>query len=69
MLKVIVKTVNAITAVYVMYIVGNTIYVMGKEAGKKEAADETIPFGSTDENGNPAYKVIDGVLYRRVDKK
>lgn len=69
MLKVIVKTVNVVTACYVVYIIGGTIYGMGKEAGKKEAATESIPVGATDENGNPAYKIIDGVLYRRVDKK
>ena len=69
MLKVLVKTINVVTACYVTYIVGSTIYTMGKEAGKKEAATEAIPSGASDENGNPAYKVVDGVLYMRVDRK
>lgn len=69
MLKVIVKTINVVTAVYVVYLIGGTVYAMGKEAGKKEAAPETVPVGTPDENGNPAYKIVDGVLYKRVDKK
>ena len=70
MLKVIVKTVDVCAAVYFTYIIGSTIYEMGKEAGKKESATETIPVGGViDENGNPMYKIIDGVLYKRVDKK
>ena len=69
MLKVIVNTINVVTACYVVYLVGGTIYEIGKEAGKKEAASESIPVGATDENGNPAYKIVDGVLYKRVDKK
>lgn len=68
MLKVIIKTINVVTAVYVVYLIGGAVYAMGKEAGKNEAA-ETIPVGTPDENGNPAYKIVDGVLYRRVDKK
>lgn len=69
MLKVIVKTINVATACYVVYLVGGAVYAMGKEAGKKEAATEAIPFGTPDKNGNPAYKIIDGVLYKRVDKE
>lgn len=69
MLKVIVKTINVVTACYVVYLIGGAVYGMGKEAGKKEAAAETIPVGTPDENGNPAYKIVDGVLYKRVDKK
>lgn len=69
MLKVIVKTVDVCAAVYFTYIIGSTVYEMGKEAGKKEAATEAIPVGAIDENGNPMYKIIDGVLYKRVDKK
>ena len=69
MLKVIVKTINVVTACYVVYVIVGTIYGMGKEAGKKEAAAEAIPVGTPDENGNPAYKIVDGVLYKRVDKK
>ena len=70
MLRTIVKVINVGTAVYFSYIVGSAIYEMGKEAGKKEAASEAIPVvGVPDENGNPAYKVVDGVLYMRVDKK
>lgn len=69
MLKVIVNAVNVVTACYVVYLIGGTVYEMGKAAGRKEAATEYIPNGSTDENGNPAYKVVDGVLYMRVDKK
>ena len=68
MLKVIVKTINTITAVYVMYIVGSTIYTMGKEAGKKETA-EIIPFSSTGTpDDNSAYRIVDNILYKRVDK-
>lgn len=69
MLKVIVKTIDIVTACYVVYLIGGTVYEMGKEAGKKEAATESIPIGTTDENGNPEFKIVDGVLYKRVDKK
>lgn len=68
MLKLIVKTINVVTACYVVYLVGGTVYAMGKEAGKKEAA-EAIPVGTPDEHDNPTYKIVDGVVYRRVDKK
>lgn len=68
MLKVIVKTVNVITAAYVVYVIVGTVYGMGKEAGKKEIAAESIPMGSPDENGNPEYTIINGVVYKRVDK-
>lgn len=68
MLKVIVKTINVVTAVYVVYVVVGTVYGMGKEAGKREITAESIPTGSPDENGNPEYKVINGVVYKRVDK-
>lgn len=69
MLKVIVKTINVVTACYVVYLIGGTVYTMGKEAGKKEAVTEAIPVGTPDDNGNPEYKIVDGVLYKRVDKK
>ena len=68
MLKVIVKTINVVTACYVVYLIGGTVYAMGKEAGKKEAVVDS-QVGTPDENGNPEYKIVDGVLYKRVDKK
>ena len=69
MLKVIVKGINFVAAVYVVYLIGGAVYEMGKSAGKKETADESVPSGAPDENGNPAYKIVDGVLYKRVTKK
>jgi hypothetical protein len=67
MLKVIVKTINVVTACYVVYLVGGAVYEMGKAAGKKENAAESVPVGAPDEaNNNPDYKIIDGAMYKRV---
>ncbi len=66
MLRVIVKTINVVTACYVVYLVGGAIYEFGKDAGKKELASEFIEQSSS--NDNPSFKIIDGVLYKRVDK-
>jgi len=70
MLKVIVNTINVITAGYVIYLVGATVYEMGKESGKREAAGRIVDsiVGDADEHGNPAFRYIDGCLYKRVDK-
>ena len=68
MLKVIAKTINVVAAAYVVYLIGGAVYEMGKEAGKKETATESVPVGTPDENNNPDYKIVDGVVYKRVDK-
>ncbi len=68
MLNVIVKTVNVVTAGYVMYLVGGMIYELGKESVRKEMTSPSqTSFGQVDANGNPEYIVIDGAVYRRVD--
>lgn len=68
MLKVIANTINVMAACYVVYLIGGAVYEMGKEAGKKETITESVPVGTPDENDNPAYTVVDGVVYKRVDK-
>jgi len=68
MLNVIVKTVNVVTAGYVLYIIGGMIYELGRESVRKEMTSPSqTTFGQVDANGNSEYIVIDGQVYRRVD--
>ena len=68
MLNVIVKTVNVVTAGYVLYIIGGMIYELGKESIRREMTNPSqTTFGQVDANGNSEYIVIDGQVYRRVD--
>ena len=71
MLKVIAKTINVCAAIYFTYMVGSAVYEMGKEAGRKEvaeASESNSDFQPEKENSDkyPTYKVVDGVMYRRV---
>ena len=68
MLNVIVKTVNVVTAGYVVYIIGSVIYELGKESIRREMTSPSqTAFGSVDNDGHSEYIVIDGQVYRRVD--
>jgi len=68
MLNVIVKTVNVVTAGYVLYIIGGMIYELGKESVRKEMTNPSqTAFGRVDNDGHSEYIVIDGQVYRRVD--
>lgn len=70
MVSVIVKTVNVITAGYVLYIIGGMVYELGRQSALKETtATPQTSFGSIDSNGNPEYVVIDGQVYHRVDSQ
>ena len=67
MLKTIVKIINTVTAVYVIYMAGSGIYKMGVEAGKNEQPQVTNePTG--DDTTGPNFKMVDGVLYEKVKK-